>query len=162
MGKELRESRLWSRPAARARFVQFLTHKYREKCRFRVKEVREISWFFVAPPRALVFPLSVCAPLNSGPPQNYPHLSIHSSVCGTYCHKDQFESHLPLSGCNGVVLRACLGAGIAPLALSSLECRGKESRLPRLALKHERRILGHSSNPVCGFSIMEQVRLCAV
>ena len=31
-----------------------------------------------------------------------------------------------------------------------------------LALKHESRILGHSSNPVCGFSIMEQVRLCAV
>ena len=30
------------------------------------------------------------------------------------------------------------------------------------ALKHESRILGHSSNPVCGFSIMEQVRLCAV
>ena len=31
-----------------------------------------------------------------------------------------------------------------------------------LALKHESRIVGHSSNPVCGFSIMEQVRLCAV
>ena len=31
-----------------------------------------------------------------------------------------------------------------------------------LALKHESRILGHSSNPVCGFSMMEQVRLCAV
>ena len=31
-----------------------------------------------------------------------------------------------------------------------------------LALKHNSRILGHSSNPVCGFSIMEQVRLCAV
>ena len=36
-------------------------------------------------------------------------------------------------------------------------------RLPEfLALKHESRILGHSSNPVCGFSMMEQVRLCAV
>ena len=31
-----------------------------------------------------------------------------------------------------------------------------------LALKHESRILGHSSNPVCGFFMMEQVRLCAV
>ena len=31
-----------------------------------------------------------------------------------------------------------------------------------LALKHESRILGHSSNPVCGFSMMEQVRLCVV
>ena len=31
-----------------------------------------------------------------------------------------------------------------------------------LALKHESRILGHSSNPSCGFSMMEQVRLCAV
>ena len=31
-----------------------------------------------------------------------------------------------------------------------------------LALKHESRILGHSSNRLCGFSMMEQVRLCAV
>ena len=31
-----------------------------------------------------------------------------------------------------------------------------------LALKHESRILGHSSNPVCGVSMMEQVRLSAV
>ena len=31
-----------------------------------------------------------------------------------------------------------------------------------LALKHESRILGHSSNPLCNFSMMEQVRLCAV
>ena len=31
-----------------------------------------------------------------------------------------------------------------------------------LALKQESRILGHSSNPVCGFSMMEQVTLCAV
>ena len=29
-----------------------------------------------------------------------------------------------------------------------------------LALKHESRILGHSPNPVFGFSMMEQVRLC--
>ena len=31
-----------------------------------------------------------------------------------------------------------------------------------LALKHESRILGHSSNPVCIFSMTEQVRLTAV
>ena len=31
-----------------------------------------------------------------------------------------------------------------------------------LALKHDSRILGHSSHPVCGFPMMEQVRLCAV
>ena len=31
-----------------------------------------------------------------------------------------------------------------------------------LALKHESRILRHSSDPVCGFSIMKQVRLWAV
>ena len=31
-----------------------------------------------------------------------------------------------------------------------------------LALKHESRILGHSSNPVSGFYMMDQVRLCAV
>ena len=30
------------------------------------------------------------------------------------------------------------------------------------ALKHKSRILGHPSNPECGFSMMEQVRLCAV
>ena len=31
-----------------------------------------------------------------------------------------------------------------------------------LALKHESRIFGHSSNPLCGFSMMEQATLCAV
>ena len=32
-----------------------------------------------------------------------------------------------------------------------------------LALRHESKILGHhSSNPVCGFSVMELVRFCAV
>ena len=31
-----------------------------------------------------------------------------------------------------------------------------------LALKHESWTLGHASNPICGFSVMEQVRLCAV
>ena len=31
-----------------------------------------------------------------------------------------------------------------------------------LALKHEGRILGHSSSPVCGSSMTEQVRLCVV
>ena len=31
-----------------------------------------------------------------------------------------------------------------------------------LALKHESRILGHSSHPVCVVSMMEPVRLCNV
>ena len=31
-----------------------------------------------------------------------------------------------------------------------------------LALYQESRILRHSSNPACGFSMLEQVRLCAV
>ena len=31
-----------------------------------------------------------------------------------------------------------------------------------LFLKHNSRILKQSSNPVCGFSMMKQVRLCAV
>ena len=31
-----------------------------------------------------------------------------------------------------------------------------------LALKHKSRIVGNLSDSVCGFSIMEQVRLCAV
>ena len=31
-----------------------------------------------------------------------------------------------------------------------------------LALKHESRILGHGFNPVCGFSMLEKVRICAV
>ena len=35
-------------------------------------------------------------------------------------------------------------------------------QLEFLALKQESRILGHSSNPACCFSMMEQVRLCAV
>ena len=39
----------------------------------------------------------------------------------------------------------------------------REALMPELlALKHKSRILGHSSNPVCGFSMIEQVRLCAV
>ena len=38
--------------------------------------------------------------------------------------------------------------------------RRREGTSPEfLALKHESNILGHSSNPVCGFSMMEQVRL---
>ena len=40
---------------------------------------------------------------------------------------------------------------------------GEGPQLPEfLALKQESRIVGHSSNPVCGFSVIEQVRLCAV
>ena len=37
-----------------------------------------------------------------------------------------------------------------------------ESAQEFLALKQESRILGHSSKPVCGFSMIEQVRLCAI
>ena len=49
--------------------------------------------------------------------------------------------------------------------------RGKQGKkgemdVPRvpefLALNHNSRILGQPSNPVCGFSVMEQVILCAV
>ena len=44
-----------------------------------------------------------------------------------------------------------------------LKIRDKESKVAEfLALKHDSRILGHSSNPVCGFSMMEQVRPCGV
>ena len=44
----------------------------------------------------------------------------------------------------------------------SLRSKAVRSFAEFLALKHESRILGHSSNPACGFSMMEQVRLCAV
>ena len=38
----------------------------------------------------------------------------------------------------------------------------KDCKAEFLALKHESRILGQSFYPVCGFSRMGQVRLCAV
>ena len=38
----------------------------------------------------------------------------------------------------------------------------KRFRPDILFLKHDSSILRESSNPVCGFSMMEQVRLCAV
>ena len=38
----------------------------------------------------------------------------------------------------------------------------KSSKIEVLALKHESKIFSQSSNLVCGFSMMEQVRLCAV
>ena len=45
--------------------------------------------------------------------------------------------------------------------MSLQDARRGKSEL--LALKHESsRILGHSSNPVCGSSMMDLVRLCAV
>ena len=37
----------------------------------------------------------------------------------------------------------------------------EEEEAEFLALKHESRIIGHSSNPVGGFYMMEQVGLCA-
>ena len=44
--------------------------------------------------------------------------------------------------------------------LGHLAERGERAEF--LALKHESSILGHSSNPVCGFSMIEQIRRCAV
>ena len=43
-----------------------------------------------------------------------------------------------------------------------LQLRKSASGAEFQAIKQESRILGHSSNPVCGFSMMEQVRLFAV
>ena len=40
--------------------------------------------------------------------------------------------------------------------------RATRLRTDILLLKHDSRILGQSSNSVCGFSMMEQVMLCAV
>ena len=57
------------------------------------------------------------------------------------------------------------------IQIASLETRVLDSTFPGLngadpteffALKHESRILGHSSNSVCGFSMMEHVRFYAV
>ena len=39
-----------------------------------------------------------------------------------------------------------------------LDAGGEMLETEFLALKHESRILGHSFNPVCGFSMMEQVK----
>ena len=47
-------------------------------------------------------------------------------------------------------------------AVAAHEILGSRVHPEFLALKQESRILGHSSNPVCGFCMMEQVRLCAV
>ena len=57
------------------------------------------------------------------------------------------------------------GSCTAPLIMMGLDIGEEPSATVGpdiLALKHKSRILGHSSNPVCGFSMMEQVRLCAV
>ena len=48
-----------------------------EKCRFMGKEVREISHFFVEPPRE--FPLSVCALTHLLIAHKYSHLSTVNS-----------------------------------------------------------------------------------
>ena len=52
--------------------------------------------------------------------------------------------------------------GTATTRPTRSSCPATTSGTEILALKHESRILRHSSNPVCGFSMMEQVRLCAV
>ena len=50
----------------------------------------------------------------------------------------------------GCALHSNLGFGLCP------------SRPDIVALKHASSIFRQSSNPVCGFSMMEQVRLCAI
>ena len=54
------------------------------------------------------------------------------------------------------ILHAGRDAGI----LTEIMKEGSETEF--LALKHTSRILRHPSNPVCGFSMIEQVRLHAV
>ena len=51
--------------------------------------------------------------------------------------------------------RVCSASSFNKLVTSS-------SQAELFALKHQSRILGHSSNPVCGFSMMEKVRPFAV
>ena len=54
-------------------------------------------------------------------------------------------------------------AEIKSLARPKRRERKRQRKRPEiLALEHESRNLGHSSNPVCGFSVMEHVRLCAL
>ena len=52
------------------------------------------------------------------------------------------------------------GVAVAVVRRAASECMHCKADI--LFLKHESNILGHSSNPVCGFSMMQQVRLCAV
>ena len=56
----------------------------------------------------------------------------------------------------------CLPFFLSGFNLSSVMSEQLGSSPELLALKHESRILGHSSNPECGFSMMKQVMLCAV
>ena len=68
-------------------------------------------------------------------------------------------------GYGDIVPNTYCGRGIAVttgMMVSSQSVLQSVRQSESLALKHESRILGHSSNPVCGFSMMEQVRLCAV
>ena len=51
--------------------------------------------------------------------------------------------------------------GTTDLEMSCIEVENELSS-EVLALKQESMILRQSSNPVCGFSLMEQVRLCVV
>ena len=65
------------------------------------------------------------------------------------------EDQLPLLRGKGRRKRGRGGEGVQLLRLPP--------SLPEfLALRHKSRLLGLSSNPVCGFFVMEQVRLCAV
>ena len=69
-------------------------------------------------------------------------------------------------------MSSCDGARVSRVLFLMQPTSGQSETTPALdgmglepevhALEHESRILGHPSNPVCCFSMMKQVRLCAV
>ena len=75
------------------------------------------------------------------------------------------ETHLqPLVAADAADDEHLLAAAVRHRPLRRLH-KHREQRLLQpdiLFLKHACSILRQSSNPVCGFSMMEQVRLCAV
>jgi len=92
-------------------------------------------------------------------------LQCVSGKSSIYVHKSSIFCHVMVNRCHFSDPEHCKadlawetfargrGTSFAASATMAAEC---------LALKNESRILGHSSHPVCGFSVMEQVRLCAV
>ena len=69
-----------------------------------------------------------------------------------FCNANGYLMVCPV--CAFICMHAC--------AASSVCCYYYMYTPEFIALKHESGILRQSSNPVCGFSMMEQVRLCAV
>ena len=68
-----------------------------------------------------------------------------------------------LASCKGQARLALLKDRRNGMKVSKAKREREDVKSPEfLALRQESRILGHSSNPVCGFSMTEQVRLCAV